>query len=305
MVPAYDRTLFPFRPLKITPPLQFLEIALKFRSAITVCAVPQAASGPFVFHGDFFENIHLSKKIGFDAVELFLPDAKQVSAMETKTVLDSLSLDLAAVGSGAGWVVHQLSLTSNDESNRQKAIVFVKSLIEWAGPWSAPVIIGSMQGRISVGEDRSEVLKRLGDSLEVLSEYARAQHKSKLFFEPLNRYETNLFTRISDAANWLESRSLDNVLILADLFHMNIEESDLAESILSCNRNGKNWIGHTHWADSNRQAMGFGHTDTAPIAQALMSIGYDGYLSGEVFPAPDSNTAARQTLKTIQASFSK
>jgi len=85
---------------------------------------------------------------------------------------------------------------------------------------------------------------------------------------------------------------------------MNIEEVDLARAITDCNLQGKNWIGHVHWADSNRQAMGLGHTNVAPIAAALMSIEYQGYLSGEVFPTPDSQTAAKQTLHSIQSSQS-
>jgi len=273
------------------------------RSAITICAVPQAASGPFVFHGDFSENLHLAKKVGFDAVELFLPGATQISASETKAMLDDLSLGLAAVGSGAGWVVHHLSLTSHDEAVRRKGVEFVKSLIDWAGRWSAPVIVGSMQGRVGLNEERSEVLKLLSDSLRELSSYGLAEYGSKIFYEPLNRYETNLFTRVEDAAKWLESESLDDVEILADLFHMNIEEADLAAAIRESTRGGKNRIGHIHWADSNRQAMGFGHTDTAPIASALKSIGYNGYLSAEVFPTPDGKTAAEQTLRSIRTSF--
>jgi sugar phosphate isomerase/epimerase len=280
---------------------------VKLRSAITVCAVPQAKSGPFVFHGasqaDFSANLHLAKEIGFDAVELFLPDAKHISAAETKSQLEKLSLGLAAVGSGAGWVVHQLSLTAKEDADRTKAIDFVKSLIDWAGPWSAPIIIGSMQGRVGADEERAEVLKRLGDSLSQINEYASTRYHSQVFYEPLNRYETNLFTRIGEAAKWLESQSLSNVLILADLFHMNIEEINLAAAIEECNFSGKNWIGHVHWADSNRRAMGMGHTDTAPIAAALKSIGYHGYLSGEVFPTPDSLSAARQTFLSIQSTF--
>jgi sugar phosphate isomerase/epimerase len=284
-----------------------LDTFVKLRSAITVCAVPQANAGPFVFHGaspaEFSANLHLANEIGFDAVELFLPDASQISASETQKQLEDLSLGLAAVGSGAGWVVHQLSLTAKENADRVKAIDFVKSLIDWAGPWSAPVIIGSMQGRVAVGEERVEALKRLADSLSQINEYAATRYQSSIFYEPLNRYETNLFTQIGEAAKWLETQALSNVLILADLFHMNIEETNLAAAIEDCKFNGKNWIGHVHWADSNRRAMGLGHTDVAAIATALKSIDYRGYLSGEVFPAPDGMTAARQTFLSIQNAF--
>ena len=47
--------------------------------------------------------------------------------------------------------------------------------------------------------------------------------------------------------------------------------------------------------------MGFGHTQGAPIIQALRSVGYGGYLSAEVLPLPDSHTAARQTMESFRA----
>jgi len=55
-----------------------------------------------------------------------------------------------------------------------------------------------------------------------------------------------------------------------------------------------------HRADSNRQAMGCGHTDAGPIIAALREIGYAGYLSAEVFPLPDSLSAARLSLESFR-----
>ena len=86
-----------------------------------------------------------------------------------------------------------------------------------------------------------------------------------------------------------------NVRILADLFHMNIEEPDLASAL----REAGPMVGHVHFADSNRRAIGFGHTATAPIIAALREIHYTGYLSAEILPLPDTHTAARQTIESF------
>ena len=43
-----------------------------------------------------------------------------------------------------------------------------------------------------------------------------------------------------------------------------------------------------------------GHTDPAPIIAALREVGYDGYLSAEIFPQPDADAAARQTIASIR-----
>jgi sugar phosphate isomerase/epimerase len=62
-------------------------------------------------------------------------------------------------------------------------------------------------------------------------------------------------------------------------------------------------IGHVHFADSNRRAIGFGHTDAAAVAAALRDISYDGYISAEILPLPDSDTAAQQTITSFRQYF--
>ena len=135
----------------------------------------------------------------------------------------------------------------------------------------------------------------LAEALTDLGAHA-ARHGVPLLYEPLNRYETNLLNRQLDAAQFLESRKVANVKLLCDLFHMNIEEVSNAATLRACGRH----VGHVHFADSNRQAIGFGHTDAASAIAALKDIGFAGYLSGEILPLPDSEAAAAQTIKAIR-----
>jgi sugar phosphate isomerase/epimerase len=80
---------------------------------------------------------------------------------------------------------------------------------------------------------------------------------------------------------------------------MNLEEADIAAAL----RLAGPRLGHVHFADSNRRAIGLGHTDLAPIAAALKDIGYAGYVSAEVLPLPDAATAARQTMASFRQWF--
>ena len=86
--------------------------------------------------------------------------------------------------------------------------------------------------------------------------------------------------------------------LLCDLFHMAIEEADPAATLRSCGP----LVGHVHFADSNRRAIGMGHTAIAPIVAALRDIGYKGYLSAEILPLPDSDASARQTIESFKNS---
>jgi sugar phosphate isomerase/epimerase len=156
-----------------------------------------------------------------------------------------------------------------------------------------------MQGRWGDGLSRDDALGRLAEALNELGPYA-GERNVPLIYEPLNRYETNLITTVADGVEYLRTLATENVKLLADLFHMNIEEANLADAI----RAGAGHIGHIHFVDSNRRAAGMGHMDYGPIAAAIKAIEYDGYLSAEAFPLPDSNAAAERTINTFKQHFS-
>ncbi len=265
------------------------------KSAITISLVPQAKGGPFIFWNGLADGCERADALGFDAVEIFPLNAAAVDRAELAGLLSRHQLRVAAFGTGGGWLVHQWTLTHADTSVRRNAVDFVRSIIDLAADFDAPAIIGSMQGRAADGISREQAIDYLTEALDELGGHASA-HGQTLLYEPLNRYETNLFNRLADAAEFLERIKAPNVRLLADLFHMNIEEASPAEAIRAAGHR----IGHVHFADSNRHAVGFGHTVIEPVIEALRGIGYEGYLSAEILPLPDSETAARQTIESIR-----
>jgi len=122
--------------------------------------------------------------------------------------------------------------------------------------------------------------KILLEALAVLSEHA-AREGVWLALEPLNRYEDYMINRIEQAASLAEEVErefgFDSVRVCADLFHMNIEEDDLARSLTDAGR----WLAHVHIDDSNRLQPGTGHLDFASALAALSAIGYDDWLALE------------------------
>lgn len=266
------------------------------KTAVTLCRVPESAAGPFVFHDALETGFAKAAALGFDAVELFLEGPDAVPVEEIQALQKQHGLAIAAVGTGAGMVKHGLSLTDPAPEKRAAALDFVLRMIDFGGRLGAPAILGSMQGKWGGAVSRDPALDFLTSALQAAGE-AAAEHGVPFIYEPLNRYETNLFNRLTPAADYLDDRGLKNIVLLADLFHMNIEERDIAAALREAARH----VGHVHWADSNRQAMGLGHTDAAPIFAALREISYSGYLSAEIFPLPDSDSAATQTLLSIRS----
>ena len=263
------------------------------KTAVTLCRVAEASAGPFVFHEDLSIGFAKAAQHGFDAVELFLPSAQEVTVAEIKQLQQQYKLQIAAVGTGAGMVKHGLSLTDADPAIRKKALEFILELVDFGGQLGAPAILGSMQGRSSAHVTHETAIGYLAEALKVISARA-AEFGVPFIYEPLNRYETNLFNRSADAAAFLETHQLDNVTLLADLFHMNIEEASMEQALAENIAH----IGHIHFADSNRQAMGFGHSDYKPLLLLLHQLGYAGYLSAEILPLPTADAAAAQFIQS-------
>jgi sugar phosphate isomerase/epimerase len=268
------------------------------RSCVTISLVPEVRGGPFVFWDNLGESCRQAKQLGFDAVEIFPSSPSAVDVVELRRLLKDNGLTVAAFGTGAGWVLHRLSLTAIEDGKRAQARQFLRGILDLAGSFGASAILGSMQGRH--GElDKPSALGHLLDALNDLGEHA-AQYGVPLLYEPLNRYETNLVNTIADGVVLLQALSTRNVKLLCDLFHMNIEESDLAAAL----RNGGEHVGHVHFVDSNRRPAGYGHIDFAPIAAALKDINYNGFLSAEALPYPDPIEAARVTITAFRKYFS-
>jgi sugar phosphate isomerase/epimerase len=267
------------------------------RCGATVSLLPEAKGGPFLFWDGLEHGLKTSAELGFDGVEIFPPSPDALDPATVRSLLQQYNLGLDAVGSGGGWVRHKLSLTHADAAHREQAIHFIKGMIDFAGQLGAPTILGSMQGRWGDGVSREVALAYLAEACNVLGEHAK-QYGVPFLYEPLNRYETNLLNTVGDGVAFLKTLRTTNVKLLADLFHMNIEEANVAGAI----RAAEGYIGHIHFADSNRKPAGLGHTDFAPIAAAIKAT-YSGYLTAEAFPYPDPVAAGRQTMESFRRWF--
>jgi sugar phosphate isomerase/epimerase len=267
-------------------------------TSLTVSLVPEARGGPFILWDPLPVACSKAKALGYDAIEIFPPSAEGVDAAALEKGLRDHGLQLAAMGTGAGAVLRKLTLTSPDADVRRQGRDFINSIIDFAGRFGAPAILGSMQGRYGGPVDKSAALNYLRPALEEFGERAKKAGTTFLL-EPLNRYEGNVISTIGDAVDLIRSLSTRNVTVLADLFHMNIEESDLPAAL----RSGAHHIGHVQLADSNRRPAGHGHTNFRAVAMTLDSIAYRGYLSAEALPWPDPDSAARLAMDGIRKYF--
>jgi sugar phosphate isomerase/epimerase len=98
-----------------------------------------------------------------------------------------------------------------------------------------------------------------------------------LLLEPLNRYEDHMVNTVAAAAALIAEAGTDGVRILADTYHMNIEEDDVCAAL----RSVRDVLGAVHLSDSNRAQPGTGHVPFDAVFATLREIGFDGVVSVE------------------------
>lgn len=226
---------------------------------------------------DFAEFASLSADWGFDAVEVWGEGlASRVDAV--RSALQSARIPACSICPGGTGI--RGSLLSSDPDARAAAASDIQSYLELGATLGGA-------GLVLVPEFGVEKFMRLSPDFSVFEKdksrfldaflplVKRAEQLGvPIFLEPLNRYEAFFLILLDQAADLCHRINSQQVRVLADLFHMNIEENNV---IAALERNAS-WIGHVHIVDNNRLLPGRGQTSFEPILRALRRSGYQGAL---------------------------
>lgn len=262
-----------------------------FKTSMAISPEP-AKFAPLLFAGDWERGLETAAELGYDAVEVSLRDPQTEVVKKLRKTVRSSGLAVSAVATGQSYYNDGLSPTSPDPTIRARLLDRMKGHVDFAAPWGALVIIGGVRGTFE-GEPKTHAAQRQRavDAIGDYAEYASSQGVS-LAIEPINRYETNFINTVEEALGFVGEVGAENLGVLTDTFHMNIEEVSIARSF---ERAGEK-LGYVHFADSNRLAAGQGHIDFYELASVLRKSGYDGYICAEILPLPDSRTAAELAI---------
>jgi len=246
------------------------------------------------FKENLKESIKKVANLGFDGAELAVRNPKDLKVENVIKIIKENNLEVPAIGTGQAYGEEGLSFSDPDEAIRKIAVKRINNQIIFASHFNAQVIIGLIRGEIKEGVDREKAEEWTIDCLRKCTEFAK-EYNIGLTLEPVNRYESNFINTLSEGIEFIKRVSVSNLGLLADTFHMNIEEVSIYGSIVQA----KEYITHVHFADSNRWAPGCGHLDFAKIVQTLKKIDYQGYVSAEILPLPDPDSCARLTAETL------
>lgn len=265
---------------------------------IALTATPaELGLAPILLRGDLASAFRQAAELGCRGVEIHLRQAADVDARQVRRWMADYGLSVPTLGTGMAATLDGLTFAAPETYVRRRALERVLGHVDLAAELGAAVTIGSVSGRLGALEGPERAARRAA-ALETLAELCRyAENRGvTVLLEPLNRYECDYLNRLADAAQAAREIGSPNLKLLADTFHMNIEETDLAAAL----REAAPLLAHVHLADSNRQAPGRGHLDLRSVLRALEQIGYRGLLSFEVLPIPDARSAARQGIETVR-----
>ena len=157
------------------------------------------------------------------------------------------------------------------------------------------VNIGRVRGPYFPTISRPEAEDNFLRSLEKLSDLGRTLGVT-LILEPVNRYEIDFINSCAEGVEILNRLGRENVKLMPDIFHMNIEDPSIEGSLCKY----IDHIAYIHFADSNRHAPGRGHLDFLSIFNTLTALDYKGFATVEILPYPEPDIAAREAIQYLR-----
>ncbi len=225
---------------------------------------------------DLFDRV---KAIGFDILEICVEDPATIDApaIRERAARTGVSVTIC----GAFGPTRDLS--AEDATTREGALAYLERCIDFAGALGSPFVSGPMYAATGTTRLLSEAARRDQWARAVASLRRAAAYAAgsgvKLAIEPLNRFETDLVNTVDQGLRLVDDIEADNVGLLLDTFHMNIEEKDLPAAI----RRAAGRIVEFHASSNDRGTPGDDHLPWRAIATALRDVGFDGPVVIEAF----------------------
>lgn len=226
---------------------------------------------------DIVPYLYGIKEIGFDGVEISLFGAQEQDLYVSFDAARQIGLEVN-IGTG---VTADTDISSEDPLVQQNGIRYLKRAVDIAHKAGAKVLSGVLYApwqSFSFDRGKEDRWKRSAQGLRQVGEYAEKAGIC-LCCEVLNRFESNFINTLWEGEKFIDLVGLDNVKLLADTFHMNIEEDSLLGALVDHVHS----IGHIHVCENHRGVPGTGHISWPEIIRVLQKNHYTGYLTMECF----------------------
>lgn len=240
------------------------------------------------FTAEHFPLFSKMKSLGYDFVELLVPEPGELDPRETAKALKDAGLDVVL----AARVNLQRNLSSAEPDAWQGGVDYLRYAVDCAAEMGASIVGGPLTGNplvfagrppAPVAEDERLTRKdRCVRGLQAAGAHAAGSGVT-LAVEPLNRFESDVLCTTQQAIELLDAVDHGSVQLMLDTFHMAMEEASIAEAILL----GGARIAHFQANENHRGFPGTGSVDWVSVCRALHAVGYRGPVSLEPFRRND------------------
>ncbi|MFY4776317.1 sugar phosphate isomerase/epimerase family protein [Metabacillus sp. RGM 3146] len=236
----------------------------------------------WIFGGeDIEDSLKRLSKYGYDGVEL-AGEPYSLDMERIKSLLDQYNLTCTSL---CGIYTPERDLSSSNQTIREKAVQYVKDCVDMAQELGAShlIVVPTFVEKVSPQTTREEEWANAVKSVREAGEYALSKDIN-LAVEALNRYESYLVNNLDLAIKFVEEVKIECVKMMADVFHMSIEERSMSDAIKKIAR----YLIHVHIADNTREAAGLGQVNFLEVIDTLREVNYKGPITMEFLP-PISN----------------
>ncbi|MFV5698998.1 sugar phosphate isomerase/epimerase family protein [Flavobacterium sp. ZT3R17] len=217
--------------------------------------------------------IEKTAEYGFDMLEIILPASLDFDAKTTKKLLDDNGI--------LGRCTLNLPTNCHIPLYPDQAVTLIKMALDKVAEMEGDFLGGVLHSAIGTFTGNSCTKEEKIIIRQVFTEVADYANKRNITIapEPINRYESYVFTAADEVLDMIESIGTNNIGLHLDTFHMNIEERNFYDPIIRAG----NRLKHVHITESDRGMTGEGNVHWDDFFKALAAINYQGPLVLENF----------------------
>jgi D-psicose/D-tagatose/L-ribulose 3-epimerase len=217
--------------------------------------------------------------LGYDVIEVCIENPERLTSEWLVQESQRTGIDVGICGAFGP----DRDVSDPDPRRRDNGTAYLRSCIDVAAAVGSPHVAGPMfsaTGRAELLEtaQRQARWQNAVESLRAVADYA-GDRGVRLAIEPLNRFETDMVNTVEQGLKLCDDIGRENVGLLVDTFHMNIEEKNIASAI----RNAGSRIFHVQVSENDRGTPGTGHVPWNEFFDSLKAIDYSGQIVVESF----------------------
>lgn len=231
---------------------------------------------------DYLKYVKKVSRLGFDVLELAAGSLPGMTAAQRK--------DISAAARDAGieltyciGIGPEYDMASLDAAVRARGVEYAKRLLDCVSEMG-----GALIGGIIYSCWPAEMNFRITDkrpwwdnSVKGVKEVAKTAEDLGISYclEVVNRFEQFLLNTAAEGVQFVNEVGSPAVKLLLDSFHMNIEEDNLFDALVSAG----DCIGHFHIGETNRRVPGRGRMPWDELLSGLKAANYQGRIVMEPF----------------------